>query len=124
MKGAKTRDRSKWMRLIPFLVVSLVMSFMTVTAFAQPEEGDPFENVQFFELEQTTEGPRRVFDDGGLEFRLPDEARNVEGVTKYEGFVGIPGEDGWTELADCYNYDDTDKLITIVGQAIGNLYPG
>lgn len=112
--------------LLSAFLVTISMIFMSIGLLTAPTyaEDDPFENVQFFELEQLTEGPRRVFDDGSLVFQLTDEAAlNVEGVTRYEGLVAIPYPDKeWDELNGCYTYDDENKIITINGVAISNLY--
>ena len=60
-----------------------------------------------------------------MSFQLTDpDAFNVEGVTQYSGFAGIPGPQGWDELpAGCWSYNDADKKITLDGAAIDAAYP-
>lgn len=87
-------------------------------------EEDPFEGVQSFGLERVGGGPNIIYDDGTVSFRITDEAAlNVEGVTRYAGFVGVPGPDGWEEIKDCYTYDDSTKTITVDGRIIAAQFP-
>ena len=69
------------------------------------------------------EGPWAIFTDGEATYRLTDGAAlNVDGVTHYGAFVGIPGE--WTELnEDCYGYDEATQTITVDGRVIAEKHP-
>ncbi len=85
------------------------------------DDDDPFADV----YQTGLEGPNIIFNDGLAEYRLTDqEALNVEGVTHYEAFVGVPGPDGWDAVDPaCYSYDDSTKTVTVDGRVLEQKHP-
>jgi len=82
------------------------------------EEDDPWE---LFGLD----GPDAVYDDGeNVVYSITDPAAlEVEGVTHYEAFVGIP--QSWEPIGDdVFTYDTAEKSkVTVHGDKIAGHYP-
>lgn len=85
------------------------------------DDDDPFAGVYKTGLE----GPNIIFNDGLAKYKLNDqEALNVEGVTHYEAFVGVPREGPWDAVDPaCYSYDDSTKTVTVDGRVLEQKHP-
>ena len=94
-------------------------------SYTYADDDDPFENIQIFSLERIGGEFDRLFSDGSIKYRIPDEALNYDdSVVKIVPFVGIPQDDSWESLDnDCFSYDDNTKTITIYGNKIEAKYP-
>jgi len=93
-------------------------------AYAEGEEDGEWD-FPVFGLEQVGDGPCRVFSDGQITFRIPEEAIICdENVVDIKPFVGIPGPDGWDSLGDeIFSYDPNLHEITIFGNKIEDMFP-
>lgn len=85
------------------------------------DDDDPFAGV----YQTGLEGPNIIFNDGLAKYKLNDqEALNVEGVTHYEAFVGVPREGPWAAVDPaCYSYDDSTKTVTVDGRVLEQKHP-
>ena len=85
------------------------------------DDDDPFAGI----YQTGLEGPNIIFNDGLAKYKLNDqEALNVEGVTHYEAFVGVPREGPWDAVDPaCYSYDDSTKTVTVDGRVLEQKHP-